>query len=171
MHHAGFEVVVFEKVREFLRLGDSLGLGENALKLLDRWSPFLRARLVGIGNKSEMMQIRRWHDGKVLAQQPLMDMAGFIGHRGDYHKGFLDAVAEKGIPVHMGSEVCLRCVRLFGPARLTLFVQVMDYDDAAPSITLKNGEKHYADVVIAVDGTANPPCFVYSIPASELVNG
>ncbi|KAK4946525.1 hypothetical protein LTR10_014377 [Elasticomyces elasticus] len=133
MHHAGFEVVVFEKVREFLRLGDSLGLGENALKLLDRWSPFLRARLVGIGNKSEMMQIRRWHDGKVLAQQPLMDMAGFIGHRGDYHKGFLDAVAEKGIPVHMGSEV-------------------MDYDDAAPSITLKDGEKHYADIVIAVDG-------------------
>jgi len=110
MHNAGFEVVVFEKVREFLRLGDSLGLGENALKLLDRWSPFLRERLVGIGNKSEMMQIRRWHDGKVLAQQPLMDMAGFIGHRGDYHKGFLDAVAEKGIPLHMGSEVRLTYV-------------------------------------------------------------
>lgn len=105
MHHAGFDVVVFEKVREFQRLGDSLGLGENALKLLDRWSPFLRARLVEIGNKSEFMQIRRWHDGKLLAQQPLMDMAGFIGHRGDYHRGFLDAVAEKGIPLYMGSEV------------------------------------------------------------------
>jgi salicylate hydroxylase len=105
MHHAGFDVVVFEKVREFLRLGDSLGLGENALKLLDRWSPSLRNRLVEIGNKSEFMQIRRWHDGKLLAQQPLMDMAGFIGHRGDYHRGFLDAVAEKGIPVHMGQEV------------------------------------------------------------------
>jgi salicylate hydroxylase len=105
MHHAGFEVVVFEKVREFQRLGDSLGLGENAFKLLDRWSPFLRNRLIEIGNKSELMQIRRWHDGKLLAQQPLMDMAGYIGHRGDYHKGFLQAVAEKGIPVHMGTEV------------------------------------------------------------------
>lgn len=105
MHHAGFEVVVFEKVREFLRLGDSLGLGENAFKLLDRWSPSLRDRLIEIGNKSPNMQIRRWHDGKILAQQPLMDMAGYIGHRGDYHKGFLDAVAEKGIPLHMGTEV------------------------------------------------------------------
>ncbi|KAL2441445.1 FAD-dependent monooxygenase roqM [Exophiala dermatitidis] len=133
MHSAGFEVVMFEKVREFLRLGDSLGLGENALKLLDRWSPSLRARLVEIGNKSELMQIRRWHDGKILAQQPLMDMAGFIGHRGDYHKGFLDAVAEKGIPLHMGSEV-------------------VEYDDTVPSVTLKNGERHSADVIIAVDG-------------------
>lgn len=109
MHSAGFEVVVFEKVRNFLRLGDSLGLGENALKLLDRWSPTLRERLVEIGNKSEMMQIRRWHDGKILAQQPLMDMAGFIGHRGDYHTGFLNAVAEKGIPVHMGTDVGVSC--------------------------------------------------------------
>jgi len=133
MHHAGFDVVVFEKVREFLRLGDSLGLGENALKLLDRWSPSLRNRLVEIGNKSEFMQIRRWHDGKLLAQQPLMDMAGFIGHRGDYHRGFLDAVAEKGIPVHMGQEV-------------------VDYDDTIPEVTLKNGERHRADIVIAVDG-------------------
>ncbi|KAL2404607.1 FAD-dependent monooxygenase roqM [Exophiala dermatitidis] len=133
MHSAGFEVVMFEKVREFLRLGDSLGLGENALKLLDRWSPSLRPRLVEIGNKSELMQIRRWHDGKILAQQPLMDMAGFIGHRGDYHKGFLDAVAEKGIPLHMGSEV-------------------VEYDDTVPSVTLKNGERHSADVIIAVDG-------------------
>ncbi|KAL2404110.1 FAD-dependent monooxygenase roqM [Exophiala dermatitidis] len=133
MHSAGFEVVMFEKVREFLRLGDSLGLGENALKLLDRWSPSLRARLVEIGNKSELMQIRRWHDGKILAQQPLMDMAGFIGHRGDYHKGFLDAVAEKGIPLHMGSEV-------------------VEYDDTVPSVTLKNGARHTADIIIAVDG-------------------
>ncbi|KEF62507.1 uncharacterized protein A1O9_00480 [Exophiala aquamarina CBS 119918] len=133
MHSAGFEVVVFEKVRNFLRLGDSLGLGENALKLLDRWSPSLRERLVEIGNKSEMMQIRRWHDGKILAQQPLMDMAGFIGHRGDYHTGFLNAVAEKGIPVHMGTDV-------------------VDYNDSNPSVTLANGEEHYADIVIAADG-------------------
>ncbi|KIW74952.1 hypothetical protein Z517_11723 [Fonsecaea pedrosoi CBS 271.37] len=133
MHHAGFEVVMFEKVREFQRLGDSLGLGENAFKLLDRWSPYLRDRLIEIGNKSEFMQIRRWHDGKLLAQQPLMDMAGYIGHRGDYHRGFLDAVAEKGIPLYMGSEV-------------------VEYDDMTPSVTLKNGERHFADVIIAVDG-------------------
>lgn len=106
MRHAGFEVVIYEKVRKFSRLGDSLGLGENALKLLDRWSPGLREDLVEIGNKSKYMQIRRWEDGLILAQQELMDMAGFIGHRGDYHDAFLRAVERAGIPLHMGSEVC-----------------------------------------------------------------
>jgi 2-polyprenyl-6-methoxyphenol hydroxylase-like FAD-dependent oxidoreductase len=37
MHYQGFEVVIYEKIRKFARLGDSLGLGENALKLLRRW--------------------------------------------------------------------------------------------------------------------------------------
>ena len=78
MHHQGFQVSVFEKVREFQRLGDSLGLGENALRLLKRWGCY--DRLMQIGNRSELMQIRRWQDGKLLAQQPLMDMAGRIGH-------------------------------------------------------------------------------------------
>jgi salicylate hydroxylase len=51
------------------------------------------------------MQIRRWKDGKILAQQPLMDMAGYIGHRGDYHEEFLRRVRELGIPIHMGYNV------------------------------------------------------------------
>ena len=70
MHYQGFEVLIFEKVRQFLRLGDSLGLGENALKLLQRWG--LHDELIAIGNKSENMNIRRWNDGKILATQPLM---------------------------------------------------------------------------------------------------
>jgi hypothetical protein len=37
MHLQGFDVVIYEKIRKFQRLGDSLGLGENALKLLKRW--------------------------------------------------------------------------------------------------------------------------------------
>ena len=133
MKNAGFEVVVYEKIRKFQRLGDSLGLGENALKLLDRWSPGLREDFVEIGNKSEFMQIRRWKDGKLLAQQPLMDMAGFIGHRGDYHDAFLRAVDHAGIPVHMGTEV-------------------LEYDESIPLIRLANGEVVYADVIVAADG-------------------
>lgn len=70
MHYQGFEVLIFEKVREFLRLGDSLGLGENALKLLKRWG--LYDQLIEIGNKSPDMHIRRWNDGRILATQPLM---------------------------------------------------------------------------------------------------
>lgn len=104
MHNAGFSVQVFEKVREFQRLGDSLGLGENALRLLSSWGMDID-EIIAIGNQSEMMQIRRWHDGQILAQQPLMDMAGYIGHRGDYHKCFLKRVEEIGIHIRMGCEV------------------------------------------------------------------
>ncbi|CAK7227150.1 hypothetical protein SCUCBS95973_006445 [Sporothrix curviconia] len=108
MKHHGHDVVVYEKIRAFRRLGDSLGLGENALKLLKRWQAdgsSLHDKLTSIGNSSELMQIRRWNDGKLLAEQPLMDMAGRIGHRGDYHDAFLAGVADAGIPLHMGREV------------------------------------------------------------------
>jgi salicylate hydroxylase len=103
MHYQGFEVEIFEKVNEFLRLGDSLGLGENALRLLKRWG--LHDQLIALGNKSEFMQIRHWKTGQIMAQQPAMDMAGYIGHRGDYHRAFLDRVEELGVKIHMGCTV------------------------------------------------------------------
>ncbi|KAH7321618.1 salicylate hydroxylase [Rhexocercosporidium sp. MPI-PUGE-AT-0058] len=131
MHYQGFNVQVFEKVHKFGRLGDSLGLGENALRLLQRWG--LHDRLIEIGNKSEMMQIRWWKDGKILAQQPLMDMAGYIGHRGDYHEEFLKRVRELGIEIRMGSNV-------------------VSYDENESCLTLSTGEIHKADIIVAADG-------------------
>jgi salicylate hydroxylase len=80
MHYAGFEVIVFEKVREFLRLGDSLGLGENALKLLKRWG--LYEELIAIGNKNPVMNIRRWDNGEIMATQPLMVCFLLFGYCG-----------------------------------------------------------------------------------------
>jgi salicylate hydroxylase len=81
------------------------------------------------------MTIRRWGDGRVLAVQPLMDMAGFIGHRGDYHDVFLSWVRARGIDIRMGSEV-------------------VGFDEGGeqPAITLKSGERLKADVVVAADG-------------------
>jgi salicylate hydroxylase len=79
------------------------------------------------------MQIRRWNDGKILAQQPLMDMAGYIGHRGDYHEVFLQAVRDAGIPIHMSSEV-------------------VAFDEDKPSVILADGQEVEADVVVGADG-------------------
>ncbi|KAK3363199.1 hypothetical protein B0T25DRAFT_32545 [Lasiosphaeria hispida] len=136
LHHHGHEVVaVLDKVRAFNRLGDSLGLGENAYKLLARWGCDIK-EIQEIGNQAPTMKIRRWHDGKVLAEQPLMDMAGYIGHRGDYHDIFLKWVRERGIPIRMGCDV-------------------VAYSDAAvpaPSLTLATGEVLTADVIVACDG-------------------
>ena len=53
MHYQGFKVEIFEKINKFLRLGDSLGLGENAPRLLERWG--LHEQLFAIGNKSEFL--------------------------------------------------------------------------------------------------------------------
>ncbi|KAL1901008.1 hypothetical protein Sste5346_002072 [Sporothrix stenoceras] len=147
MRHHGHDVVVYEKIRAFRRLGDSLGLGENALKLLKRWQATdeLYTRLTSIGNSSETMQIRRWRDGQVLATQPLMDMAGRIGHRGDYHEAFLDGVRAAGIPLWMGREV----------------VQYEEPPAAEGGSTIKgrtvkvyfsDGTTDWADLVVGADG-------------------
>ncbi|KAI0149472.1 salicylate hydroxylase [Xylariaceae sp. FL1272] len=137
LKHHGHSVTIYEKLRTFRRLGDSLGLGENALKLLERWGgPDLRTRLTSIGNQAPNMQIRRWHDGKILAVQPLMDMAGYIGHRGDYHNVFLDAVRDAGITVHMGRDV-------------------VDYEDKQghrPLAVFGDGARVEADLIVGADG-------------------
>ncbi|RWA05171.1 hypothetical protein EKO27_g9935 [Xylaria grammica] len=137
LKHHGHSVIVYERLRIFRRLGDSLGLGENALKLLERWGGRdLYHRLTSIGNQAPDMQIRRWHDGKILAVQPLMDMAGYIGHRGDYHTAFLDAVRDAGIEIRMGCEVA-------------------DYEDEPgrqPAIVLADGTRVAADVIVGADG-------------------
>ncbi|KAI5867561.1 putative monooxygenase [Durotheca rogersii] len=134
LKHHGHSVVVYERLKGFRRLGDSLGYGENALKLLERWGgSSLYKRLTSIGNQAPNMQIRRWHDGKILAQQPLMDMAGYIGHRGDYHEAFIQAVKDAGIEIRMGYEV-------------------VTYDESKPSVTFADGTEDTADIVVGADG-------------------
>ncbi|KAI0847691.1 putative monooxygenase [Daldinia vernicosa] len=134
LKHHGHDVVVYERLKAFRRLGDSLGLGENALKLLERWGgKSLYHKLTSIGNQAPDMQIRRWHDGKILAQQPLMDMAGYIGHRGDYHEAFIQAVKDAGIEIQVGREV-------------------VAYDEFKPSVIFADGTEDTADLIVGADG-------------------
>lgn len=62
-----------------------------------------------------------------------MDMAGYIGHRAQYHASFLSRVEELGIHVHMGTAVAT-------------------FDEHAPSVTLETGEVVRCDLVIGADG-------------------
>lgn len=139
LKHHGHDVAVYEKLSSFRRLGDSLGLGENALKLLRRWGgDRLYEAVTSIGNQAEDMQIRRWRDGRVLARQPLMDMAGHIGHRGDYHEAFLRGVRDAGIEIHMGCEV----VRY----------EEGDGRGGKPGVAFRDGRVETADVVVGAEG-------------------
>lgn len=69
----------------------------------------------------------------MLAQQPLMDMAGRIGHRGDYHDAFLQAVRDAGVLIHMGHEI-------------------VSFDEDRPSVTFADGREVEADVIVGADG-------------------
>lgn len=67
-----------------------------------------------------------------------MDMAGHIGHRGDYHEAFLRGVRDAGIEINMGCEV-------------------MSFDEGddgvkRPSITFKDGRVKEADVIVGAEG-------------------
>lgn len=165
MHYAGFEVVIVEKIRQFQRLGDSLGLGENALRLLDKWG--CTDKIKRIGNKSPVFHIRRFDTGEIIATNRLMDMAGYIGHRGmyspyssgygaaeellwtgDYHQAFVDRVGELGIEIRMGSEI-------------------VSFDETVPSATLKSGEVIKADVILGADGIKSRK-HAHRIPLSYL---
>ncbi|KAL5450290.1 hypothetical protein PMIN07_001287 [Paraphaeosphaeria minitans] len=135
LHHHGHNVLcILDKVRSFSRLGDSLGLGQNAFDLLAKWGCDVE-QIKRIGNQAPDMTIRRWGDGEELARQPLMDMAGYIGHRGDYHDVFLGWVRARGIDVRMGSEV-------------------VGFEDgeAQAGVRLRSGEVMRADVMVAADG-------------------
>lgn len=136
MKYHGHDVVVYEKVRRFRRLGDSLGIGENALKLLRRWGGrLLYERLLRIGNQADNLAIRRWHDGKVLAEQPLTDMAGRIGHRGDYHNVLLRAVTDAHIPVYMDHEAVTYAE-----------------DGEGARVIFADGSAADADIIVGADG-------------------
>lgn len=125
---------VLDKVRSFGRLGDSLGLGQNAFDLLAKWGCDVD-QIKRIGNQAPDMTIRAWDDGRELAKQPLMNMAGYIGHRGDYHDVFLGWVRERGIDIRMGSEVV-----------------GFEDDETGAGVTLRSGEVLKADIVVAADG-------------------
>lgn len=60
-------------------------------------------------------------------------MAGYIGHRGDYHTCFIKRVQALGIKINMGYEV-------------------IAFDEDAPSVTLKDGRTFYADLIVGADG-------------------
>lgn len=60
-------------------------------------------------------------------------MAGYIGHRGDYHTAFINRVLALGMEINMGLEV-----------------ETFNEDD--PSVTLVDGRIFYADVIVGADG-------------------
>ena len=114
----------------------------------------------GSGIESPLIQIRRWRDGRVPVQQELMDMPGFVGHRGDHHEEFLRAGEGKRGRDWYGEDCA--CARSCGKWTAVIGT-VWDGNAEAsgrlssmtsfwPAVKMESGETFEADVIVAADG-------------------
>lgn len=90
--------------------------------------------------------MRRWQNGKVIGHTRLIPDCRqqygapyYVIHRADFHDAMYRLAVDLGVTVKLASRV-------------------VDYDVDAPSITLQDGSKVTADLVVAADGIYIPSC-------------
>lgn len=135
----GYDVLIVDQLKEFLRLGDSIGFGSNSARLLYRWG--VGSRMEPIASQSTEIRIYNFDSSdKVLGIDDQISKAvdnygcrQIIGHRGDFHLIMKDFALEQGVKIRLGERVEV-------------------YDPSKPSITLLSGEEIKSDVVIIADG-------------------
>lgn len=136
----GHKVTAFEQVQELGEVGAGLQIPPNASRLLQKWGleRHFRSKVV----EPACISFRRWKTGEVIGHTELVpqfqqtyDAPYYVVHRADY----LEALYVRAL--ELGVEVRTRC-------------KVVDYDLDTPFVTLEDGSKHYADLVIAAEGTA-----------------
>jgi salicylate hydroxylase len=136
------DVEIYEQAPQLPRVGASLQLGPNALRLMDELG--LLARLRRIGVRPGAVEFIRWDDGSLLLRTPLGPaMENHFGapqldfFRPDLHHLLADAVT---------------------PGALRLGARVLGVDQARDhvSVRLADGTRPGADVAIAADGIRSP---------------
>jgi salicylate hydroxylase len=138
----GIAVEVLEQARAPGRVGASIDLGPNAIRLVDALGLGAEARRVGV--RPEAVELLRWDDGSTLLRAPhgaaaeerfgapVLDV-----YRPDLHDVLLGALA-KGV-VRFGARV-----------------ERVEQDGAGAELALDGGERIRADAVVAADGIRSP---------------
>lgn len=135
LNRQGLEAHVYEQARVFTEVGAGLGLGLNAVRILDRLG--LAERLDGIAAHVRGYEMRRWHDGDVIVgahhATPPPDRRAHNVHRGEFLDLLLDALDERQL--HPGK----RCVLV---------------EDRGDDVRLEfqDGSTTLADAVVGADG-------------------
>lgn len=133
----GFEVEIYDQVRELSEIGAGVSLGGNGMRVLDALGLGSAARSVSAN--LQRITFHHWKSGDIAYEHPMGDWydeqfgGPFLGiHRADFHRLLLDAV--EGSP-NWGR----RCVAI---------------DESASSVTLSfaDGSSATADVVVGADG-------------------
>lgn len=138
----GIRVTVLEQARELTPVGASLALGPNAVRLLAALDLLEAVRQVGV--RAEAVELVRWDDGAVLLHTPLGAAAeAYFGApaldfmRSDLQRVLLDALPE-------------------GVLTLGAQVTALDQDAKGVAIELADGQRRFADAVVAADGIRSP---------------
>lgn len=135
----GFDVTIYDQVKEFLRIGDSIGFGSNSAKLLHRWG--VADQLEAIASKAGKLEMYSYtdsdtclgYDDHIEQFEKKTGIRALVGHRGDFHLILRDFCEKQG-------------------ARIINATKVVRYDTAKPSLTLESGEEVKADVIVCADG-------------------
>ncbi|KAG2340006.1 monooxygenase [Suillus weaverae] len=134
----GHRVMILEKVHELKHLGDMLGLGVNAGRILARWG--LHEKLWAVSCSASELQIHDYLGGLVQVQKlpmPLFGAFAYNSHRALLHEILFEHAKSLGIEIRMGHHA------------------VEYWEDEAngkAGVKIQTGETFDADVIVAADG-------------------
>ena len=141
LQQKGVRAQVFEQAPEILRVGASIDLGPNAVRLLDALG-VAGARRVGV--RPDAIELLRWSDGSVILRTPHgQEAEDALGaplldfFRPDLHGALLDELE---------------------PGTLVLGARVVGVEEGADEVELvfDDGRRGAADAVVAADGIRSP---------------
>jgi salicylate hydroxylase len=134
----GHSVTVLEQASRLGEVGAGIQIPPNSSRLLLEWGlgPFLGDKTV----EPEGISFRRWETGRVIGYTKLVPefrksfkAPYYVVHRAHFHDALYRRAIELGVNVLINHKT-------------------VEYNDAAPSVTLANGEVMTADFVVAADG-------------------
>jgi salicylate hydroxylase len=137
----GVEVQVYEQAPELRRVGASIDLGPNAVRLLDALD-VAGARRVGV--RPDAIELLRWSDGAVLLRTP---------HGREAEEALGAPLLDFFRPDLLGA-----LLDELAPGTLVLGARVVAVEDAADEaeVVLEDGRRVPADGVVAADGIRSP---------------
>jgi salicylate hydroxylase len=134
----GHNVTILESAPALGEVGAGIQIPPNSMRILLEWG--LGSFLEGKAVEPDGMTFRRWQDGRPIAFTRLIpdhkEKFGapyYVVHRADFHSAMHSLAVEMGVQIKVGHHV-------------------VDYHESDPSVTLADGRKMTADLIVAADG-------------------
>ncbi|KAH7117898.1 hypothetical protein B0J11DRAFT_536988 [Dendryphion nanum] len=135
----GHSVILVEKlqtIEEITRFGDIISFDPNGARHFERWPGVIEA-MYSVARKTTWLDLYHWKGDFITRQSFAKEKSWgprINGHRGELHNIIYQHAKDRGIDIRLGQRV----------------TDYFEEDDSAGVII--NGEKLYADVVIAAEG-------------------